>query len=167
MSTYVTRSELRIDAALCDFVEREALPGTGLDGASFWQGTASLFARFAPENRALLARQMTAKSRKLPFITTLHGTDITLVGAEPSYFPITKFSIEQSDGVTCISNYLKKKTIEEFDFTGRFQMDYFNVLNRVQFNGPGTNIDNANYGLLSAGQQNTPRQGQLSGRFVF
>src|SRR5437016_8981942 len=63
---------------------------------------------------ALLARQMTAKSRKLPFITTLHGTDITLVGVEPSYFPITKFSIEQSDGVTCISEYLRARTVEEF-----------------------------------------------------
>ena len=63
---------------------------------------------------ALLARQMTAKSRRLPFITTLHGTDITLVGAEPSYFPITKFSIEQSDGVTCISEYLRVRTVEEF-----------------------------------------------------
>jgi hypothetical protein len=47
------------------------------------------------------------------------------------------------------------------------QMDYFNVLNRTQFNGPGTNIDNSNYGLLTPGQQNTPRQGQLSGRLVF
>jgi L-malate glycosyltransferase len=63
---------------------------------------------------ALLARQMTAKSRRLPFITTLHGTDITLVGAEPSYFPITKFSIEESDGVTSISEYLRRRTVEEF-----------------------------------------------------
>jgi N-acetyl-alpha-D-glucosaminyl L-malate synthase BshA len=63
---------------------------------------------------ALLARQMTAKSRKLPFITTLHGTDITLVGADRSYFPITKFSIEQSDGVTSISEYLRGRTVEEF-----------------------------------------------------
>jgi Carboxypeptidase regulatory-like domain len=47
------------------------------------------------------------------------------------------------------------------------QMDYFNVLNRTQFNGPGTNIDNSNYGLLTPGQQNTPRQGQVSGRVVF
>jgi N-acetyl-alpha-D-glucosaminyl L-malate synthase BshA len=46
---------------------------------------------------ALLAQQMLAGDRKLPFVTTLHGTDITLVGADRSYFPITKFSIEQSD----------------------------------------------------------------------
>jgi N-acetyl-alpha-D-glucosaminyl L-malate synthase BshA len=63
---------------------------------------------------ALLARMMAAP-RRLPFITTLHGTDITLVGNDRSFLPITKFSIEQSDGVTAISEYLKKRTIEEFD----------------------------------------------------
>jgi N-acetyl-alpha-D-glucosaminyl L-malate synthase BshA len=63
---------------------------------------------------ALLARSMAAP-RRLPFITTLHGTDITLVGNDRSFLPITKFSIEQSDGVTAISHYLKQRTIEEFD----------------------------------------------------
>ena len=63
---------------------------------------------------ALLARSMAAP-RQLPFITTLHGTDITLVGNDRSFLPITKFSIEQSDGVTAISRYLKQRTIEEFD----------------------------------------------------
>src|SRR6202049_162685 len=63
---------------------------------------------------ALLARMMAAPKR-LPFITTLHGTDITLVGSDRSFLPITRFSIEQSDGVTAISHYLKKKTVEEFD----------------------------------------------------
>jgi L-malate glycosyltransferase len=63
---------------------------------------------------ALLARQMTAP-RRLPFITTLHGTDITLVGSDRSYLPITRFSIEQSDGVTAISNYLRDQTVKEFD----------------------------------------------------
>ena len=63
---------------------------------------------------ALLARQMAAP-RGLPFITTLHGTDITLVGNDRSYLPITKFSIEQSDGVTTISHYLRERTIQEFD----------------------------------------------------
>jgi N-acetyl-alpha-D-glucosaminyl L-malate synthase BshA len=62
---------------------------------------------------ALLARQMTQR-RRLPFITTLHGTDITLVGTDRSYFPITKFSIEQSDGITAISDYLRQKTIDFF-----------------------------------------------------
>ena len=64
---------------------------------------------------ALLARQMlAAKGRRLPFVTTLHGTDITLVGLDRSYLPITRYSIQQSDGVTCISNYLRDKTIESF-----------------------------------------------------
>jgi len=63
---------------------------------------------------ALLARSMSAP-RRLPFITTLHGTDITLVGNDRSYLPITRFSIEQSDGVTAISNYLREQTIKEFD----------------------------------------------------
>lgn len=62
---------------------------------------------------ASLARQMLAP-KPLPFITTLHGTDITLVGAERSYFRITKFSIEQSDGITAVSHYLRQKTIEVF-----------------------------------------------------
>src|SRR5947208_6319583 len=63
---------------------------------------------------ALLARSMAAP-RRLPFITTLHGTDITLVGSNRSYLPITKFSIEQSDGATVISRYLLNQTIKEFD----------------------------------------------------
>jgi N-acetyl-alpha-D-glucosaminyl L-malate synthase BshA len=62
---------------------------------------------------ALLAKQMTS-SRRLPFVTTLHGTDITLVGVDRSYFGITKFSIEQSDGVTAISRYLEAKTVDFF-----------------------------------------------------
>ncbi|MGA2511362.1 MAG: N-acetyl-alpha-D-glucosaminyl L-malate synthase BshA [Candidatus Acidiferrales bacterium] len=63
---------------------------------------------------ALLARMMAAP-KKLPFITTLHGTDITLVGNDRSYLPITRFSIEQSDGVTAISNYLRDRTLKEFE----------------------------------------------------
>jgi len=67
---------------------------------------------------ALLARQMLAeKGRRLPFVTTLHGTDITLVGLDRSYLPITRHAIQQSDGVTSISDYLKIKTIEDFKVT--------------------------------------------------
>lgn len=64
---------------------------------------------------ALLARQMlAARGRKLPFVTTLHGTDITLVGLDRSYLPITRYAIQESDGVTSISTYLKDKTIADF-----------------------------------------------------
>ncbi len=62
---------------------------------------------------ALLARQMAAP-RRLPFITTLHGTDITLVGNNPNFLPITRYSIEQSDGVTSISRYLLDRTFKDF-----------------------------------------------------
>lgn len=73
---------------------------------------------------ALLAQQMMAKTRRLPFITTLHGTDITLVGMDRSYFPITKFSIEQSDGVTSISEYLRARTVDEFGVSNEIRVIY-------------------------------------------
>ena len=64
---------------------------------------------------AYLAREMLARqNRRLPFITTLHGTDITLVGLDHSYLPITRFGIDESDGVTAISTYLKDMTVQEF-----------------------------------------------------
>jgi len=76
---------------------------------------------------ALLARQMLAakpQKQRLPFVTTLHGTDITLVGLDRSYLPITRFSIEQSDGVTAISNYLRERTLREFDIKNQIQVIY-------------------------------------------
>ncbi len=76
---------------------------------------------------AMLARQMLAagpKRRKLPFVTTLHGTDITLVGLDRSYLPITRFSIEQSDGVTAISQYLRERTVKEFDVNNDIRVIY-------------------------------------------
>jgi N-acetyl-alpha-D-glucosaminyl L-malate synthase BshA len=72
---------------------------------------------------ALLARQMmAAKGRRLPFVTTLHGTDITLVGLDRCYLPITKYAIQESDGVTSISNYLKEKTIADFAVTREIEV---------------------------------------------
>lgn len=62
---------------------------------------------------AYLARMMLA-DRKVPFVTTLHGTDITLVGNDRSYLPITRFGIEQSDAVTAVSKFLQRRTVEEF-----------------------------------------------------
>jgi len=59
---------------------------------------------------AFLAKSMLLPQR-LPVVTTLHGTDITLVGADRSYLPITRFSIDQSDGVTAVSHFLKEQTI--------------------------------------------------------
>ncbi|MHC1738432.1 MAG: N-acetyl-alpha-D-glucosaminyl L-malate synthase BshA [Ignavibacteriaceae bacterium] len=63
---------------------------------------------------AYLARQILAKEKNLRIITTLHGTDITLVGLEPSFMHLVKFSIEESNGVTAVSRYLKEKTITNY-----------------------------------------------------
>ena len=79
---------------------------------------------------ALLARQMLAegpRGRRLPFVTTLHGTDITLVGLDRSYLPITRYSIEQSDGVTAISNYLRDRTQRVFDVKNSIEVIYNSV----------------------------------------
>jgi N-acetyl-alpha-D-glucosaminyl L-malate synthase BshA len=65
---------------------------------------------------AILARESIKQKRYVPVITTLHGTDITLVGADRSYLPITKYGLQQSDGVTAVSRFLKQATIETFDF---------------------------------------------------
>ncbi|MBZ5646344.1 MAG: N-acetyl-alpha-D-glucosaminyl L-malate synthase BshA [Acidobacteriia bacterium] len=74
---------------------------------------------------ALLARQMLeSRGRKLPFVTTLHGTDITLVGVDRSYLPITKYSIEKSDGVTAISKYLREKTQQVFEIENTIEVIY-------------------------------------------
>ena len=62
---------------------------------------------------AYLAKMMLS-DRVVPFVTTLHGTDITLVGNDRSYLPITRFGIEQSDAVTAVSEYLRRRTIDEF-----------------------------------------------------
>ena len=67
---------------------------------------------------AWLAKQMMRSERDLKVVTTLHGTDITLVGQDPSYFTITKFSIEQSDAVTAVSSYLRDETYRAFGCTG-------------------------------------------------
>jgi len=62
---------------------------------------------------AYLAREILGRDR-LKIVTTLHGTDITLVGLEPSYLPVMKFSIEQSDGVTAVSRFLREKTLTNY-----------------------------------------------------
>ena len=67
---------------------------------------------------AFLAKQMLKESYDLKVVTTLHGTDITLVGQEKSFYTVTKFSIEQSDAVTAVSEYLRGETYEKFGCNG-------------------------------------------------
>jgi len=63
---------------------------------------------------AWIAREMLAPDRELPLVTTLHGTDITLVGLHPSFHSITRFSILRSTGLTAVSSYLKDETVRDF-----------------------------------------------------
>jgi len=65
-----------------------------------------------------LAREMLRGQHPLPVITTLHGTDITLVGSDPSYLTVTRFAIAQSDGVTATSQYLSRATCDSFQLPG-------------------------------------------------
>ena len=74
---------------------------------------------------AYLAKQVWKKSGKeIKFITTLHGTDITLMGLEPTFMPLVKFSIEESDGVTAVSRFLKEKTLTNFNLKKEIEVIY-------------------------------------------
>jgi N-acetyl-alpha-D-glucosaminyl L-malate synthase BshA len=63
---------------------------------------------------AWLAKQMLERP-DFRIVTTLHGTDITLIGQDPSYRPITEFSIRKSDGLTAVSEYLRRETVRHFN----------------------------------------------------
>ncbi len=68
---------------------------------------------------AWIAREMLGKTRPdIKVLTTLHGTDITIVGQDPSFYAITKFSIEKSDGLTAVSQFLRTETLSAFGCTG-------------------------------------------------
>jgi N-acetyl-alpha-D-glucosaminyl L-malate synthase BshA len=68
---------------------------------------------------AWIAREMLQEAgADIRIVTTLHGTDITIVGQDPSFHAITRFSIEKSDRITAVSRYLKEQTISTFGCTG-------------------------------------------------
>ena len=85
---------------------------------------------------AYLAKKILGSSRPKT-ITTLHGTDITLVGADPSFHRVVKFAIENSDGVTAVSRYLMNRTIEEFDIRREIRV----IPNFVEIARPDQNRD--------------------------
>ncbi|MFZ1299274.1 MAG: N-acetyl-alpha-D-glucosaminyl L-malate synthase BshA [Saprospiraceae bacterium] len=77
-----------------------------------------------------LAREiLRSKNKALPFVTTLHGTDITLVGADRSFFPVVEFSINQSNAVTAVSQALKNQTHDTFEI----QKDIIVIPNFIDF----------------------------------
>ena len=73
---------------------------------------------------ALLARQMRPETERPAIVTTLHGTDTTLLGKDPHYMPIIKHSMEHSDGVTTVSQSLKEQTIETFSVEHPIEVIY-------------------------------------------
>jgi N-acetyl-alpha-D-glucosaminyl L-malate synthase BshA len=87
---------------------------------------------------AYLAKMMLGE-RVVPFVTTLHGTDVTLVGNDRSYLPITRFGIEQSDAVTAVSEYLKERTVQEFQIERKIEV----IPNFVDCNVYGPAVDRA------------------------
>jgi L-malate glycosyltransferase len=92
---------------------------------------------------AYLAKQMLGHAGP-KIITTLHGTDITLVGRDASFFKAVKFSIEMSDGVTAVSHYLAQKTREEFALSSEIRVIY-NFVDTSRFNGQVTNCNIRNF----------------------
>jgi len=71
---------------------------------------------------AYIAKQILAPTKDIKVITTLHGTDVTLVGLEPSFLPLVKFSIEQSDYVTSVSRFLQMKTYTMYNVQKEIQV---------------------------------------------
>ncbi len=77
---------------------------------------------------AVLARQILAEQGiRIPVVTTLHGTDITLVGRDPSFAPVVKYSMNQSDGITAVSQYLKQETESHFQVTKDIEVIYNSI----------------------------------------
>jgi len=73
---------------------------------------------------------LTSRGKSIPVITTLHGTDITLVGKNAAFAPVVEFSINQSDGVTAVSNHLRQETLDKFNI----QKDIKVLYNFIDFN---------------------------------
>ncbi len=86
---------------------------------------------------ALLAKNILPEEHKFCLITTLHGTDITIVGADPSLFRITKYAMEQSCAVTAVSDWLREQTIKEFQLSKPVQRIY-NFIDISKYSLPKT-----------------------------
>jgi N-acetyl-alpha-D-glucosaminyl L-malate synthase BshA len=72
---------------------------------------------------AVMARQIAAtEGLDLPVVTTLHGTDITLIGQDPSFAPVVTWSINASDGVTAVSDYLRQETYDHFNVSNGIEV---------------------------------------------
>ncbi len=103
--------ELALTSKMVDVVINEGLDLLHVHYA-IPHASAAYFAQHILESRGI----------NIPFITTLHGTDITLVGKDPSFEPVITFSINESNAVTVVSNSLKKDTLEHFNVTNKIHV---------------------------------------------
>jgi N-acetyl-alpha-D-glucosaminyl L-malate synthase BshA len=86
---------------------------------------------------AYLARQM-LRGDGPKIVTTLHGTDITLVGKDESFYEVVKFGLKESDGITAVSRYLARRTVEEFNITCNIRVIH-NFVDTARFSGQPEN----------------------------
>jgi len=106
------------DYPLFDFIPYESALASTMVDVALYHDLDIFHVHYAVPHAsvAYLARQILKDyNRYVPIITTLHGTDITLVGRNKSYEPVVKFSIEQSDAVTAVSHFLKQATLDNFE----------------------------------------------------
>lgn len=97
---------------------------------------------------ALLARDMLPPDKRFKLVTTLHGTDITLVGLDPSFYRVTKFAMEGSDAVTAVSHWLANETQREFQLTRPVRTVY-NFIDTKRF----SRVEAPRCGLAAPGEK--------------
>lgn len=121
------------DYPLFDYAPYESALASKLVDVVRFEGLDLLHVHYAipHASAAYMAKQiLETYGIHIPFVTTLHGTDITLVGKDPTYKPVVTFSINKSDGVTTVSEDLKKDTNNHFDITNEIKV----IPNFIDFN---------------------------------
>lgn len=113
------------DYPLFDYAPYESALASKLVDVVRFEGLDILHVHYAipHASAAFMAKQiLETYGINIPFVTTLHGTDITLVGKDPTYKPVVTFSINKSDGVTTVSQSLKDDTEKHFDITNEIKV---------------------------------------------
>ncbi len=120
---------------LFEYTPYETALASKIADVAFHEGLDILHVHYAiPHATAAFLAQAILKSKgiEIPFITTLHGTDITLTGVDKSYAPVVEFGINNSNGVTAVSADLKRQTLEYFDIKKDIKVIY-NFVNFDRF----------------------------------
>jgi len=116
-----------IDYPLFEFTPYESSLASKLVDVVKYEGLDLLHVHYAIPHAsvAYMAKKILLQSNiYIPVVTTLHGTDITLVGHDKSFAPVVEFSINKSDGITAVSNHLKETTLSHFNITKEIRVIY-------------------------------------------